>query len=110
MQVRVEHIFGSQANDMSGTLVRTISLVRAKAAIGMKNLACTMRRLGQLGRINPKPGLTNGRPKKQIALRIAKTALNRGSVRRNGQHIIKPKATMGQLKVADALRAEPAMP
>jgi UDPglucose 6-dehydrogenase len=31
-------------------------------------------------------------------------------VKRNGQHIIKPKATLGQLKVADALRAEPAMP
>jgi hypothetical protein len=29
--------------------------VRAKARIGMKNLACTMRRLGQLGRINPNP-------------------------------------------------------
>jgi IS5 family transposase len=55
VRVRVEHIFGAQTNDMGGTLVRTIGLVRAKARIGMKNLACTMRRLGQLGRINPNP-------------------------------------------------------
>jgi hypothetical protein len=40
---------------MRGTLVRTIGLVRAKAAIGMKNLAYNMRRLGQLGRISPHP-------------------------------------------------------
>jgi len=55
VRVRVEHIFGAQANDMGGTLVRTIGLVRAKAAIGMKNLAYNMRRLGQLGRLNPHP-------------------------------------------------------
>ena len=55
VRVRVEHIFGAQANDMSGTLVRTIGLVRARAKIGMKNLAYNMRRLGQLGRINPCP-------------------------------------------------------
>ena len=55
MRVRVEHIFGAQANDMGGTLVRTIGLVRAKAKIGMKNLAYNMRRLGQLGRLNPCP-------------------------------------------------------
>jgi IS5 family transposase len=55
VRVRVEHIFGAQANDMGGTLVRTIGLVRAKAKIGMKNLAYNMRRLGQLGRLNPCP-------------------------------------------------------
>ena len=43
-------------------------------------------------------------------LNIAKTALNRRPEKRNGQHIIKPKATLGQLKVADAFRAEPSMP
>jgi hypothetical protein len=48
VRVRVEHIFDAQANDMGGTLVRTIGLVRAKAAIGMKNLTYNMRRLGQL--------------------------------------------------------------
>ena len=55
VRVRVEHIFGAQANDMGGTVVRTIGLVRAKAKIGMKNLAYNMRRLGQLGRLNPCP-------------------------------------------------------
>ena len=45
----------AQANNMGGTLVRTIGLARAKARIGMKNLACNMRRLGQLGRLNPCP-------------------------------------------------------
>ena len=51
----VEHVFGAQANNMGGTLVRTIGLVRAKAKIGMKNLAYNIRRLGQLRRLNPLP-------------------------------------------------------
>jgi|TARA_B110000438_G_scaffold229004_1_gene223701 IS5 family transposase len=55
VRVRVEHVFGAQTNDMGGTLVRTIGLVRAKAEIGMKNLAYNMRRLCQLRRINPNP-------------------------------------------------------
>ena len=55
VRARVEHIFGAQTNDMGGTLVRTIGMVRAKAKIGMKNLAYNMRRLGQLRRINPCP-------------------------------------------------------
>ncbi len=55
VRVRVEHIFGAQANDMGGTIVRTIGLVRAKAKIGMKNLAYNMRRIGQLRRLNPCP-------------------------------------------------------
>ena len=55
VRVRVAPIFGAQANDMGGTLVRTIGPVRAKAKIGMKNLAYNMRRLGQLGRLNPCP-------------------------------------------------------
>ena len=53
VRVRVEHIFGAQANDMGGAFVRTIGLARAK--IGMKNLAYNIRRLGQLGRLNPCP-------------------------------------------------------
>ena len=57
VRVRVEHVFGAQANDMGGTLVRTIGLVRVRAKIGMKNLAYNMRRLGQLRRINPYPAL-----------------------------------------------------
>jgi IS5 family transposase len=55
VRVRVEHVFGAQANDMGGTLVRTIGMVRAKAKIGMKNLVYNMRRLVQLRRLNPCP-------------------------------------------------------
>jgi IS5 family transposase len=55
VRVRVEHVFGAQTNDMGGTLVRTIGLVRAKAKIGMKNLAYNIRRSGQLRRLNPCP-------------------------------------------------------
>ena len=55
VRVCVEHVFGAQTNDMGGTLVRTIGMVRAKAKIGMKNLAYNMRRLVQLRRINPCP-------------------------------------------------------
>lgn len=55
VRARVEHVFGAQTNDMGGTLVRTIGLARAKAKIGMKNLAYNMRRLGQLRRLDPCP-------------------------------------------------------
>ncbi len=51
VRVRVEHIFGSQSNDMGGTLVRSIGIVRAKARIGLKNLAYNMRRMVQLERL-----------------------------------------------------------
>jgi IS5 family transposase len=55
VRVRVEHVFGSQSNDMGGTLVRSIGLVRAKANIGLKNLAYNMRRLVQLERLAVAP-------------------------------------------------------
>lgn len=55
VRARVEHVFGAQTNDMGGTLVRTVGLIRAKAKIGMKNLAYNMRRLVQLRRMNPCP-------------------------------------------------------
>ena len=45
VRVRVEHVLGAQSNDMGGTLVRSVGLVRAKARIGLKNLAYNMRRL-----------------------------------------------------------------
>jgi IS5 family transposase len=51
VRARVEHVFGAQTNDMGGTLVRSIGLVRAKARIGLKNLAYNMRRLVQLERL-----------------------------------------------------------
>ena len=43
VRVRVEHVFGAQSNDMGGTLVRSVGLVRAKARIGLKNLAYPLR-------------------------------------------------------------------
>ena len=55
LRARVEHLFGAQTNDMGGTLVRTIGLIRAKARIGLKNLAYNMRRHVELRRINPCP-------------------------------------------------------
>ena len=48
VRVRVEYIFGAQSNDMGGTQVRSIGIIRAKARIGLKNLAYNMRRLVQL--------------------------------------------------------------
>lgn len=51
VRARVEHVFGAQSNDMGGTLVRSIGLVRVKARIGLKNLAYNMRRLVQLERL-----------------------------------------------------------
>jgi len=51
VRARVEHVFGAQSNDMGGTLVRGIGLVRARARIGLKNLAHNMRRLVQLERL-----------------------------------------------------------
>jgi IS5 family transposase len=50
VRARVEHVFGAQSNDMGGTLVRSIGLVRAKARIGLKNLAYNLRRLVYLER------------------------------------------------------------
>ena len=48
VRARVEHVFGAQSNDMGGALLRCIGIVRAKARIGLKNLAYNMRRMVQL--------------------------------------------------------------
>ena len=48
VRARVEHGFGAQSNDMGGTLVRSIGLMRAKARSGLKKLAYNMRRQVQL--------------------------------------------------------------
>ena len=49
VRTRYKDIFGAQTNDLGGTLVRTIGLVRAKARVGVKTLAC------KLHRLNPRP-------------------------------------------------------
>ena len=48
VRARVEHVFGAQTNDMGGTLLRCIGIARARARIGLKNLAYNMRRVIQL--------------------------------------------------------------
>ena len=50
VRARIEHIFGHQTYAMAGTLVRTIGLARAKAKIGLKNLAYNMQRFIYLSR------------------------------------------------------------
>ena len=51
VRARVEHVFGAQSNDMGGTLLRCIGIARARARIGLKNLAYNMRRVVQLDAI-----------------------------------------------------------
>src|SRR3984893_2427641 len=51
IRVRIEHIFGAQENTPGGRIVRTIGIVRARAKIGLQNLAYNIRRLVVLERI-----------------------------------------------------------
>jgi transposase, IS5 family len=44
VRVRVEHVFGHMENTMNGCYVRTIGIVRAKAKIGMENIAYNISR------------------------------------------------------------------
>ena len=50
IRARVEHIFGAQENTPGGRIVRTIGIIRAKAKIGLQNLAYNIRRLVILDR------------------------------------------------------------
>ena len=50
IRARVEHVFGHIENTMNGCYVRTIGLVRAKAKIGMENLAYNISRFAILMR------------------------------------------------------------
>lgn len=51
IRVRVEHVFGAQQNSPGGRIVRTIGIARAKAKIGLQNLAYNIRRLVTLERM-----------------------------------------------------------
>ena len=51
VRARVEHVFGAQQTSPGGRLVRTIGIVRAKAKIGLQNLAYNIRRLVSLERM-----------------------------------------------------------
>jgi len=48
---RIEHVFGAQQTASGGRLVRTIGIVRARAKIGLQNLAYNIRRLVTLDRM-----------------------------------------------------------
>src|SRR4029453_5656689 len=48
---RIEHVFGAQEASPGGRIVRTIGIVRARAKIGLQNLAYNIRRLVTLERI-----------------------------------------------------------
>ena len=48
VRARGRGVFGGQTNDLGGALVRSIGISRAKARIGLKNLAYNMRRVVQL--------------------------------------------------------------
>lgn len=50
VRVRVEHVFGSQANEQGGMFVRVIGMARASIKIGMMNLVYNMRRIVTLSR------------------------------------------------------------
>jgi transposase, IS5 family len=51
VRARIEHVFGAQQNSPGGRLVRTIGIARAKAKIGLQNLAYNIRRLVMLERM-----------------------------------------------------------
>ena len=51
IRARIEHVFGAQQNSAGGRLVRTIGIVRARAKIGLQNIAYNMRRLVTLDRM-----------------------------------------------------------
>ena len=51
IRARIEHVFGAQQSASGGRIVRTIGIVRARAKIGLHNLAYNIRRLMTLERI-----------------------------------------------------------
>jgi len=51
VRARIEHVFGAQQIAPGGRLVRTIGIVRARAKIGLQNLAYNIRRLVTLERM-----------------------------------------------------------
>lgn len=55
VRARVEHVFGSQSNEMGGPLIRCIGIVRAKAVIGLRNIVYNMRRFVTLEKARAEP-------------------------------------------------------
>ena len=48
IRCRVEHVFGMQAMTAGNLVLRSIGIIRAKAKIGLRNLAYNIRRYGML--------------------------------------------------------------
>ena len=53
VRARVEHIFGFQQNSLGGKFIRTIGILRARAKIGLMNLAYNMKRYVYLTKNKP---------------------------------------------------------
>ena len=51
IRARIEHVFGAQETAPGGRIVRTIGMVRARAKIGLANLAYNIRRFVTLERM-----------------------------------------------------------
>jgi transposase, IS5 family len=51
IRARIEHVFGAQQSSAGGRIVRTIGIMRARAKIGLQNLAYNFRRLVTLERM-----------------------------------------------------------
>ena len=51
IRARIEHVFGAQQISLGGRIVRTIGIVRARAKIGLQNLAYNIRRFVTLERL-----------------------------------------------------------
>ena len=51
IRARIEHVLGAQQSSVGGRMVRTIGIVRARAKIGLQNLAYNIRRLVTLDRM-----------------------------------------------------------
>jgi transposase, IS5 family len=51
VRARVEHVFGAQQTSPGGRIIRTIGIVRARAKIGLQNLAYNIRRFVTLERM-----------------------------------------------------------
>jgi len=51
VRARIEHVFGAQQTSPGGRIVRTIGIARAKAKIGLQNIAYNIRRLVTLERM-----------------------------------------------------------
>ena len=51
IRARVEHVFGTQQTSPGGRIIRTIGIARARAKIGLQNLAYNIRRLVTLERM-----------------------------------------------------------